>query len=1550
MGFAVAIPTDRRDFEGLFKIGGQALSAPMASGRLGTLTTRSAATGRQRADAAGRSIAAASNATSLRRAHPSAVALGAANYNAFAGINRWWTYEEDAIPGVGKYMANVGTGQNLVVQADDMLVHNKGIDLAFRRTYNSQSYHDVAGNDGAMPSQVGNGWTNTFDAHIAYNSGNSYGQGISVFDVDGTRYDYLPSSTTSTTNFYTPPTGIHDTLWYDGNITFRWTKTNGSVYYFYGPPVPNPTGPYAAYAAIYGRVYQILGRNNNNSLTFTYYWDSDAAYPQGDATSISYLNKVTVVTEGGVTATLLFKTFNSNRLLASLVRPDGTFISYSYDSNGNLLQVDEPSNNLSSTTVCVQAPCLSQQYVYVSQPIQPEPSQPLNTHMLVQVLNPRWVISGGTDGQYTQFKYYSWNGFEEADSHGFINPTVSSSAGVGPIQPSAPTGVTDYRVTRLDPYSGIIGAVPSGETGWTWHDSDLHQTIYFFNTATGAVAERAEWTGSINLIATETWDANNNLTETTDARGNATDYLFDAYGNVVAEAKPLAAQIQSGGVGAMFRPTRLYSYDNTSHFDVVAYCDPNVTHSLNLDWGSIPPVASDSMCPQETGATIQTFVYPSYEPFGELTEIQKPDNYHYKFTYSSSAQGGTLDYGLPTQVIGDSIAADSNRTPVENFTYDSSGNVVQYNNGVGTWHQYYDAENRLTGILDPDSVPIENKQYNPDDTIKLTQTASQYRAGPTVGVAYLYDADKNKTSEEPPVAGPFLTSYDADDRVIQVIKGWYTQNLYDLTQGGTLPLADGPAIQVYGNLFETLVDNATGEAECGASGGVVKSPFLAQKAMAYDAADRVTATYRWNCPPVAKTSTYDANGNLGLLSSVTNEVGQTTTYTYDTNGRQLGVAFGAPAGLPVTPSRNYSYDADDHQTQITSGTLGTEKRSYDVDGNLVQYIEAGGDGLTGPVTIQYQPYFDDKRESMTATSSSLSSPLVYTYHYQTDGLRKSLTTSGAPDGNMSFNWTYTPAGRKLQQTDNTFKVTDSSSYDVDGRTNSLTYSAGSLTSFTYDQRDNLTGYVSPATPSPNTISYDGLDEVVSFASAVACGPFSYRRYQDGVLYSNQNSKTTPCEGESSPLNPATLNAFDSRNGQVYGSSFTGTPSLGAYAFTDGLLFDAAGREKSGTSVITGRQPQAHGGYITTTQSGTFSASYDNEDHVQLRDFSTFANASLYAVSNSSSFVWGLDGHPEQINSQMLHWDGDQPLFSSVAGSPVCTYVERLSQCGYVLDRDQSGALVEIHNSEGSTGVCPSAVFPSIAQYSYQTCFNATSRFATPALNPVYFTGDGLEINAPIWGVSAGNAALIVQGTRTFNPATNQWTTPDAYAGEVNDPQSQRSYMWNNNNPVKYADPSGYCLEDLCIGELTVGAFIISRLAAPILDDINESLGGGSSVASAAAARLATNVVAGKVGEALTNATLESTGATVTTQITLKDAVTGTTARIDSFAASDSGAGLFVETKTGNATLTQNQQILANALSNGTAYAVGKNAAKAGLPIGPDNLLPPADLILFRWSW
>jgi RHS repeat-associated protein len=49
----------------------------------------------------------------------------------------------------------------------------------------------------------------------------------------------------------------------------------------------------------------------------------------------------------------------------------------------------------------------------------------------------------------------------------------------------------------------------------------------------------------------------------------------------------------------------------------------------------------------------------------------------------------------------------------------------------------------------------------------------------------------------------------------------------------------------------------------------------------------------------------------------------------------------------------------------------------------------------------------------------------------------------------------------------------------------------------------------------------------------------------------------------------------------------------------------------------------------------------------------------------------------------------------------------------------------------------------------------------------------------------------IQGVRAYDGSAGTWTTPDAFAGDVDDPSTQKSYMYSGNNPAAYSDPSGY---------------------------------------------------------------------------------------------------------------------------------------------------------------
>jgi hypothetical protein len=63
------------------------------------------------------------------------------------------------------------------------------LDLAFRRMYNSKSFHDAQGSDGSTPSVYGNRWTNNLDVHLAWTGSGDSGT-VSVYTGDGARADY----------------------------------------------------------------------------------------------------------------------------------------------------------------------------------------------------------------------------------------------------------------------------------------------------------------------------------------------------------------------------------------------------------------------------------------------------------------------------------------------------------------------------------------------------------------------------------------------------------------------------------------------------------------------------------------------------------------------------------------------------------------------------------------------------------------------------------------------------------------------------------------------------------------------------------------------------------------------------------------------------------------------------------------------------------------------------------------------------------------------------------------------------------------------------------------------------------------------------------------------------------------------------------------------------------------------------------------------------------------------------------------------------------------
>ena len=145
--------------------------------------------------------------------------------------------------------------------------------------------------------------------------------------------------------------------------------------------------------------------------------------------------------------------------------------------------------------------------------------------------------------------------------------------------------------------------------------------------------------------------------------------------------------------------------------------------------------------------------------------------------------------------------------------------------------------------------------------------------------------------------------------------------------------------------------------------------------------------------------------------------------------------------------------------------------------------------------------------------------------------------------------------------------------------------------------------------------------------------------------------------------------------------------------------------------------------------------------------------------------------------ETLHLDGDSLLFTTnSAGALDDTKIGGLAN--FVVssgtatvafnDRDFSGAIASSHTSAGAGTWYP-------PNPNRQLCNSAG-------------TSDPVTQPAPD-GITDG--VNIFQGARAYDPVLGNWTAPDTYAGNVGDPMSQKAYMWDRNNSVKYSDPGGY---------------------------------------------------------------------------------------------------------------------------------------------------------------
>ncbi len=1441
------------------------------------------------------------------------------------GILPWWTYEARSIPGVGQAMVNIAN-LNFLIEANDLDIPAGGLDLAFRRIYNSQSGHDAINTDGSTPSVFGNRWTNNLDVHLGWSSTGQNTGTVSVYTGDGARDDYSCTiNTVATCTSLTP--GVYEilaTTQLGGNgiaCQLQWTKKSGTSYMF-DAPYSNCTSNQAGY---YGRLLAIYGRNTNFYINLAYSWSPDASNPENLATIVATHQP------DGAQLTMTFGQIAGSSPpiteLMSITLPDNETVNYHYSSNGEVDDVDKPGNTpvLANETM----PTSFLDGAPIARGNLPE-TYDIGPPGLMEVCGPRATISNidtsghPTDGACVDFDYSSHQ-LSDWYTRGVLNPTPQDNVlSPSAIQSGENTGFvqwddTDFFNNQI-PWSNCTGSMAEmvdafqHNTQWCYDGSNRAIQTYVLTTGGGST-----WLGT-----SQAWDANNDLTSTTDARGYVTKMGYDVNGNTVEVVLPKMTIFPQGSIN----PTSFYDYD--SYNNVKFYCDP-ANNGNNNGW----QVPADNLC-QTYGTNHAKFIFnpnDAAEPYGCLIEMDTFGGYARTINYPGSNCG----MGLPTDVTGTAIGQDNNRIPHQKFAYTTAGNLSTYSSYPTSntqWVLQYttDGMNRVTRRTDPDLHISSNICYNLDGSVFYSETGWQYhldggpscptdsqlKSGatpPQYAVAYGYDPDGDvatearhhncvpggcKAGKSTPSwctpsasigAGTTCKYYDGLDRLVEVKlpqadsdayqNPWVTRYLYDLD--GSQKSFHGAQFQAYGNLYATqeLLGSANPSIQYNANPQTVpNTSYQNIKATAYDDVDRAVAKYSLVNQSNTETLSTEAltwditplgSGNVaGLLGTDCNALGQCQKFDYREDGKEK--TFESSGGS--SPERDYLYDPDGQPAQITSGAYSNPQLyTYNLDGRLRTSTDPSGDTnsdrmSSAVVTHNYYP--DGTLESVDVSSAAVTQAALFSYSYRQDGL---IGTETINDGTL---------GSQIKNAGITNIVY---TYDNTGRMNNRAETGiaknATPTTITYDGYGQESSYSSPATSLLN-FSYSAEGELLSTTiQGSSQGPPTWGYSLRGELVSSPSSQNY-LGGGGFLANGVMIRLQPSSATSYYWDAFMGVQTqqvpFGSNSIPTTWNYSNAG-QMNGQSAPW--KQFSTGTFAATTVGRT----YDAENHLLNTEFSG-VNVSPPVEQGIS---WGPNGHPIMIgtfdssgklHNEVLHWDGNQLLFASDGSTAALDDIKIGAQgdilpqdTGYAgltfYDRGPGGVVIGCHNANASTfaGLGDSwnqTFFRNEVSIWHSPCFPLTTPNEPKSIRWFGSAYDGT--NGSDLGWAMGSSGVLgmprtdgltdgfdtIQGARSYDNTSGSWTTPDAYAGDVHDPMSQKSFMWNDNNPVEYNDPSGYCIEDACVGEAAVGAVVVEGGALAV-GEAAEAVGDAALASSArgfAAATARSAASAAAAGRAL----------------------------------------------------------------------------------------------------
>lgn len=496
----------------------------------------------------------------------------------------------------------------------------------------------------------------------------------------------------------------------------------------------------------------------------------------------------------------------------------------------------------------------------------------------------------------------------------------------------------------------------------------------------------------------------------------------------------------------------------------------------------------------------------------------------------------------------------------------------------------------LTSIIDPNNN-VTTISYAPVNAIQIAQITDPVGRALT----FTYDSSNRITSITDPIGRRVQYSYNGQGTLYQVTDaaGGVTTYSYD-SQNRLTQVTDPRQNVIAQNVYDS---NGRVIQQTQADGGVIYISYQDYASLCV-----TPLSGGVTCPP----------GPV-LLASVTDPLGNTTTYHFNIQGYLLDVT--DPAGqmriFTLDPGTNEILSVTGNGVCSICGdvTAGNQSYTYDPKGNLLTRSDAFGN----TTTFTYDPVF--------SRVTSIQDPLKNITKFDYDSSGNLLDRIDA-DGNKT---TFQPNSFGLiTKVIDALKQPTTLTYDNFGNLISLQDALGNATQYQYDAVSRLTGVVD-ALQRTSTIVYDNLDRVVTQINAQR-NPTQFAYDPNGNLLSVTDAKQNKTQFSYDTMNRlqtrtdpvqksdtrvydfnGNLIKFTDRRGQLSQFQYDALNRLTTETYLDSTVtraYDANSRLAQVVDSISGNFAYIYdaAGRMTssTTPFGQVQYTYDGDSRVQSR--------------------------------------------------------------------------------------------------------------------------------------------------------------------------------------------------------------------------------------------------------------------------------------------------------------------------------------------------------------